>query len=273
MKLNEFNNTFQTEQDCLKYIAKLKGTKCIRCSWTSLNISDLRRIRCLKCHQTFSILHDTIFYKSQIPLTSWFYLIFRWINTKHGIPSTDVAKELGVTLKTAWKMGHKIRSAIAKQEPQFIVEGIVQMDEMYFSHMGFKKQGRSLLNKTLIVGIYEKTTNNLIVKVLKNANSKNLLNFAKNYISSNCAVHTDSWKGYCDLKSVFTKHETINHQDGYVSKNGINTNQIESVWKHIRRTFKTHIKVAKHHVHLYAKEAAYKFNKKLSFETVMLCFI
>ncbi len=138
---------------------------------------------------------------------------------------------------------------------------------------GFKKQGRSLLNKTLIVGIYEKTTNNLIVKVLKNANSKNLLQFAINHISSKCDVHTDSWKGYRDLKSVFTKHETVNHQDGYVSKTGVNTNQIESVWKHIRRTFKTHIKVAKHHIHLYAKEAAYKFNNIPSFETVMLCLI
>ncbi|WP_342253735.1 IS1595 family transposase [Spiroplasma endosymbiont of Zeiraphera isertana] len=273
MKLNEFNNIFQTEKDCLKYIASLKENKCMRCSWTNLNTSDLRRIRCLKCHQTFSILHDTIFYKSQTPLTSWFYLIFRWINTKHGIPSTDVAKELGVTLKTAWRMGHKIRSAIAKQEPQFIVEGIVQMDEMYLSHMGFKKQGRSLKNKTLIVGIYEKTTNNLIVKVLKNANQKNLLQFARNHIYSKCDVHTDSWKGYRHFKSVFTKHETVNHQDGYVSKTSVNINQIESAWKHIRRTFKTHIKVEKHHVHLYAKESAYKFNNIPSFETVMLCLI
>ncbi|BDT04549.1 IS1595 family transposase [Spiroplasma ixodetis] len=251
----------------------MKQIKCSRCSSFNLNTSNLRRMRCLKCHQTFSILTGTIFSKSQTPLISWFYLIFRWINTKHGIPSTDVAKELGVTLKTAWRMGHKIRSAIAKQKPQFIVEGIVQMDEMYLSHMGFKKQGRSLLNKTLIVGIYEKTTNNLIVKVLKNANSKNLLQFAINHISSKCVVHTDFWKGYRDLKSVFTKHETVNHQDGYVSKTGVNTNQIESVWKHIRRTFKTHIKVAKHHIHLYAKEAAYKFNNIPSFETVMLCFI
>ncbi|WP_375317972.1 IS1595 family transposase [Spiroplasma endosymbiont of Virgichneumon dumeticola] len=273
MKLNEFNNTFQTEKQCLAYIASLKQSKCIRCSSFNLNTSNLRKMRCLKCHQTFSILTGTIFSKSQTPLISWFYLIFRLINTKHGIPSTDVAKELGVTLKTAWRMGHKIRSAIAKQEPQFIVEGIVQMDEMYLSHMGFKKQGRSLLNKTLIVGIYEKTTNNLIVKVLKNANSKNLLQFAINHISSKCDVHTDSWKGYRDLKSVFTKHETVNHQDGYVSKTGVNTNQIESVWKHIRRTFKTHIKVAKHHIHLYAKEAAYKFNNIPSFETVMLCLI
>ncbi len=63
---------------------------------------------------------------------------------------------MGVTLKTAWRMGHKIRIRITKQEPQFIVEGTVQIDEMYLSHMAFKKQGRSLKNKTLIVGIYEK---------------------------------------------------------------------------------------------------------------------
>ncbi|WP_375317356.1 hypothetical protein [Spiroplasma endosymbiont of Virgichneumon dumeticola] len=140
MKLNEFNNTFQTEKQCLTYIASLKQSKCIRCSSFNLNTSNLRKMRCLKCHQTFSILTGTIFSKSQTPLISWFYLIFRWINTKHGIPSTDVAKELGVTLKTAWRMGHKIRSAIAKQEPQFIVEGIVQMDEMYLSHMGLKNK-------------------------------------------------------------------------------------------------------------------------------------
>ncbi|WP_281748257.1 hypothetical protein [Spiroplasma ixodetis] len=140
MKLNEFNNTFQTEKQCLAYIASLKQIKCSRCSSFNLNTSNLRRMRCLKCNQTFSILTGTIFSKSQTSLTSWFYLIFRWINTKHGIPSTDVAKELGVTLKTAWRMGHKIRSAIAKQKPQFIVEGTVQMDEMYLSHMGFKNK-------------------------------------------------------------------------------------------------------------------------------------
>ncbi|WP_339046208.1 transposase [Spiroplasma endosymbiont of Colias croceus] len=106
-------------------------------------------------------------------------------------------------------MGHEIRSVIAKQEHKFIVDGIVQMDEMYLSHMGFKKQGRSLVNKTLIVGIYEKTTNNLIVKVLKNAKSKNLLQFARKHISSNCDVHTDSWKGYRDFKSVFTKMKQL----------------------------------------------------------------
>ncbi|WP_375317358.1 hypothetical protein [Spiroplasma endosymbiont of Virgichneumon dumeticola] len=114
MKLNEFNNTFQTEKQCLAYIASLKQSKCTRCFSFNLNTSNLRKMRCLKCHQTFSILTGTIFSKSQTPLISWFYLIFRWINTKHGIPSTDVAKELGVTLKTAWRMGHKIRSAIAK---------------------------------------------------------------------------------------------------------------------------------------------------------------
>ncbi|WP_342260617.1 transposase [Spiroplasma endosymbiont of Notiophilus biguttatus] len=66
----------------------------------------------------------------------------------------------------------------------------------------------------MIVGIYEKTTNNLIVKVLKNAKSKSLLNFARSHISSKYHVYTDDWKGYCDFKLVFPKHKTINHLDG-----------------------------------------------------------
>ncbi|WP_286640686.1 hypothetical protein [Spiroplasma ixodetis] len=85
----------------LKYIASLKKNKCIMCSWTSLNTSNLRRIRCLKCHQTFSILHGTIFYKSQTPLRFWFYLIFRWINTKHGITHQLMLQKNWVWL---WKL-------------------------------------------------------------------------------------------------------------------------------------------------------------------------
>ncbi|WP_342276569.1 IS1595 family transposase [Spiroplasma endosymbiont of Nebria brevicollis] len=138
--------------------------------------------------------------------------------------ATDLTKELGVTYKTAWRMDHEIRNRIAKQESQLIINGIPQMDEMFLSYMGSKKQGRSLLNKTLIVGIYEKTTNNLIVKVLKKADKKNLLKFALQHISVSCPLFTDSWKGY--------------HQFGYVSSNGVNTNQIESVWKHLRKTFR-----------------------------------
>ncbi|BDT04846.1 hypothetical protein [Spiroplasma ixodetis] len=43
MKLNEFNNAFQTEQQCLAYIANLKENKCIRCFNFNLNTSDLKR--------------------------------------------------------------------------------------------------------------------------------------------------------------------------------------------------------------------------------------
>ncbi|WP_342277061.1 IS1595 family transposase [Spiroplasma endosymbiont of Nebria brevicollis] len=179
--------------------------------------------------------------------------------------ATVLTKELGVTYKTTWRMDHEIRNRIAKQESQLIINGIPQMDEMYLSHMGSKKQGRSLLNKTLIVGIYEKTTNNLIVKVLKKADKKNLLKFALQHISVSCPLFTDSWKGYQSFKTSYPKHETVNHQFGYVSSNGVNTNQIESVWKHLRKTFRTHVRVSKEKIHLYAKESAYKFNKLLTF--------
>lgn len=59
---------------------------------------------------------------SKIALRSWFYFIFRLINTKHGIySSTNVARELEMTLKTAWKMGHQIRTIIDKKESKIII--------------------------------------------------------------------------------------------------------------------------------------------------------
>ncbi|WP_375317022.1 hypothetical protein [Spiroplasma endosymbiont of Virgichneumon dumeticola] len=63
MKLNEFNNTFQTEKQCLAYIASLKQSKCIRCSSFNLNTSNLRKMRCLKCHQN-SVFSRALYFQS-----------------------------------------------------------------------------------------------------------------------------------------------------------------------------------------------------------------
>ncbi|BET38520.1 hypothetical protein SAP269_11090 [Spiroplasma ixodetis] len=139
---------------------------------------------------------------------------------------------MGVTYKKAWRMGHENRTRIRNQDAGFIDDGTAQMDEMYLSHVGFIQQGRSLLDKTLIVGVYEKTNNKLIVKVLKKEDEKNLLWFALKNISTGCCLFTDSWKGYGSFKNFYHKHEIINHEVWYVSSTGVNTNQIESEWKH-----------------------------------------
>ncbi|WP_353306264.1 hypothetical protein [Spiroplasma ixodetis] len=57
-------------------------------------------------------------------------------------------------------------------------------------------------------------------------------------------------KWYGIFKNFYHKHEIVDHEVGYVSSTGVNTNQIESTRKHIRRTFRTHIKVSKHNIHL-----------------------
>ncbi|BET37978.1 hypothetical protein SAP269_05670 [Spiroplasma ixodetis] len=98
---------------------------------------------------------------------------------------------MGVTYKTVWRMGHEIRTRIWNQDAEFIDDGAAQMDEMYLSHLGFKKQGRSLFFKTLIVGVYEKTSNKLIVKVLKKEDEKNLLWFALKHISTGLVMFSN----------------------------------------------------------------------------------
>ncbi|BET38294.1 hypothetical protein SAP269_16130 [Spiroplasma ixodetis] len=52
---------------------------------------------------------------------------------------------MGVTYKTAWRMGHEIRTRICNQDAGFIDDGTAQMDEMYLSHVGFKKTRKILV--------------------------------------------------------------------------------------------------------------------------------
>ncbi|WP_252318921.1 hypothetical protein [Spiroplasma endosymbiont of Lariophagus distinguendus] len=91
------------------------------------------------------------------------------------------------------------------------------MDEMYLHIWVLKCKKILLVNKTLIVGIYGKQPINELEKYWK-CKSKIFAVCKKLHFSSKCHVHTDFWKGYYDFKSVFTKHETVNHQDSHTSK-------------------------------------------------------
>ena len=51
----------------------------------------------------------------------------------------QLKRELGVSYKTAWRMMHKIRSAMAKREVGETFEAIVEIDETYVGGKPRKK--------------------------------------------------------------------------------------------------------------------------------------
>src|SRR5271157_17191 len=96
---------------------------------------------CAKCRKQFTVRIGTIFEDSHIPLNKWLMAFHLMNSSKKGISSMQLHRELGITLKSAWFLSHRIRESMnEKQEGQ--LRGIVECDETYVG--GKVKGGRAL---------------------------------------------------------------------------------------------------------------------------------
>ena len=68
--------------------------------------------KCYACRKPFTVKVGTIFEKSHIPMHLWLQAMFLIASSKKGISSNQLHRTLGVTLKTAWFMSHRLREAM-----------------------------------------------------------------------------------------------------------------------------------------------------------------
>ncbi len=69
--------------------------------------------RCNQCKLDFTVRTATIFERSHVPLHKWLYAMYIVVTARKGISSMQLAKEIGVTQKTAWFMLQRLREACA----------------------------------------------------------------------------------------------------------------------------------------------------------------
>ena len=112
--LYELTTAFPTEESCVRHLEMLRwprGVICPLCG-SSRKVYRLKRgiiSKCSDCEKTFSVRRGTIFEESRLPLRKWF--MAGWLVASHrkGIPSTELAREVGVCQKTAWYMLGRLR--------------------------------------------------------------------------------------------------------------------------------------------------------------------
>src|SRR5277367_2394602 len=108
---------FADEQVCIDTVAQLRwpnGPACPTpdCEAAIYYMPSQRRYKCRTCKKQFSIKVGTIFEDSPIGLDKWLPAAWLIINCKNGVSSYEIARDLGVTQKTAWFMLHRIRLAM-----------------------------------------------------------------------------------------------------------------------------------------------------------------
>ncbi len=100
--------------------------------------------KCYDCRKPFTVKIGTIFESSHIPLRLWLQAIFLIASSKKGISSNQLHRTLGVTLKSAWFMSHRIREAMRSQglAPMGQGGGGVEIDETYIGRDPEKSKPR-----------------------------------------------------------------------------------------------------------------------------------
>jgi transposase-like protein len=133
--LFDLGEAIPTEQAAIDYFTAIRwknGSFCPHCDGKKIyTFSDKRTHKCADCRKRFSIKVGTIFEDTKIPLRKWFMAI--WFMTSHtkGIASTQLAKDIDVTQKTAWFMMHRLRHAATTKSFNAPLKGIVEVDETW----------------------------------------------------------------------------------------------------------------------------------------------
>lgn len=218
---------------------------------------------CQWCGHQISPMVGTIFERSSTPLVKWFYAMYLFVSSRHGVPAKELQRQLGVTYKTAWRMGHEIRKYMGYVDGDSGLSGHVEMDETYIGGRD-KITGRPGKNskKTAVFGMIERG-GNVMTKVIPNAQTKTLIPLVEQNVLKGSTISSDDWHSYRNLSKAGYKHGYVKHNmEQWV--NGVHhTNSIEGFWSRLKNSIQgTHVHVSKKHLSKYLVEFEYRYNMR-----------
>jgi transposase-like protein len=211
---------------------------CPQCN--SDHVVYLEKPRVWKCYgkhlrPKFSLKTGTIFEDSPLGLDKWLAAVWFIVNCKNGVSSYELHRALGVTQKTAWFMGHRIRLALHAGSFDKLT-GDVEADETFIGgkarnmHVAQRKRritGTGGKDKTAVMGILERGGKVRTV-VVENRKKKALQAEVHKHVEAGSALYTDALLSYEGLEGRYA-HQVIDHAVKYVDGQ-IHTNGMENYW-------------------------------------------
>lgn len=275
---------FSDPDRCLDYLIVRRwrnGVVCPTCGRTDARfLKNQRKWQCKSVHdhRQFSVKVGTIFEDSPIPLEKWLPAVWVIVNCKNGISSYEVARDLGVTQKTAWFMLHRIR--LAMQTGSFVKMGgnggEVEADETFIGgkarNMHLDKRERRITgtggkDKTAVLGILER--GGKVRTVVVSSRRKNpLQQEVRNHVAAGAALYTDALQSYDGLAQDYA-HKVIDHAEKYVDGR-VHTNGLENFWSLLKRGISgTYVSVEPFHLFRYLDERSFRYNNRATEENPM----
>lgn len=267
--VKSFFQRFPDDNACLEAIrAKRMGGDRMTCAKCGRNakfyrIEGRRAYECQFCRDHFYPCVGTPFEDSRTSLQTWFYCMYLFTTTRHGVPAKELERQTGVTYKTAWRIGRKLRELMAAYGSVGKLDGIVEIDEAYFG--GDKrdgKTGRGATGKTLLVGMVERDGRRRAV-VVPNARTVSLRPVIEQHVSRDAMIMTDELRSYSLLAREGWDHQTVNHARREYARGIVHTQTVENFWGRLKASISgTHIHVSAKYLQTYAGEFAFRASQR-----------
>lgn len=273
--LQEAIRYFSDEQVCIDTIAALRwpnGPICPKCGDKEhYYLSTQKRWKCKKCAKQFSVKVGTIFEDSPISLDKWLTALWMLVNCKNGISSYEIARDFGITQKSAWFVLHRLRLALQNGSTMKLGgEGKeIEADEtfiggkarnMHAAKRRVRITARGFKDKTVVMGILERGGEVRVAHV-PTRRKKDVQAHIRAHVAAESALYTDALLSYDGLRRDFA-HNVIDHAEKYVDGR-VHTNGLENFWSLLKRGISgSYVSVEPFHLFRYLDEQAFRYNNR-----------
>lgn len=284
MNIFTFSAHFSSEQACrehFKHERDKQGVACKKCGHTDHYWKrDKECYECKSCKFRTSLRSGTIMQSSKLPFLVWYRAMFLMSTTKKGFSAKEIQRQLGLKrYEPVWAMVHKLRKAMGKRDARYTLEGMIEMDEGYFTVASTEiekrkgKRGRGAVSKQNVAIMAESTPLENVetgkkskqvryfkAKVLENHKSEQIDATISESINDKTIVFTDKSSSYIDISNYVELH---------ISEKSSKESTVDTLkWVHLfisnakRNLLGNYHQIKGKYLQLYLDEFVYKLNRR-----------